>query len=355
MAEAQRDVVDGVGGLTPEWLTGALDGATGGAAVTDVEVSPIGTGQVADTVRLRPTYEPVGAGPTTLVAKVPSSSETSRAAALATRTYEIEAGFYRDLAAVLPVRAPHCYHVGHEVETDAYVVLLEDVAPAEQGDQLTGCSVDEAAAAIDELALLHAPRWGDPALAELAWLDRATPENLQGMALLVQTLVPGFLERYAARLDDEVVGVTTRFAELVTAYLAAREGPLTVAHGDYRVDNLLFGGERVVVVDWQTVTRGPGIADLAYLLGASLPTDVRRQHESGLVEHYRQRMAAAGVDLDPDELADQYRLHAFSGLLMAIVASMLVTRTDRGDEMFLAMADRHARHVLDADAEARLS
>jgi hypothetical protein len=33
---------------------------------------------------------------------------------------------------------------------------------------------------------------------------------------------------------------------------------------------------------------------------------------------------------------------------------MLVERTDRGDEMFLVMAHRHARHILDLDAPALL-
>ena len=354
MSEARADVVEGVAGLTPAWLTTSLADATGGATIVAVELEPIGTGQMADTVRLRPTYEPAGAGPATLVAKVGSSSVVSRAAARATRTYEIEAGFYRDLVEDLPVRAPRRYHVGYDADTDDYVVLLEDVAPAQQGDQLTGCTVDEAAAAIDELALLHAPHWGDPGLGRLGWLDRATPENLAGMALLVQTLAPGFLERYGDRLDPEVAGVAERFSDLVAAYVAERDVPLTVAHGDYRVDNLLFGGPRVVVVDWQTVTRGPGIADLAYLLGASLTTELRRQHEQELLGHYRERLAAAGVELTADEVAAQYRLHAFSGLLMAMVASMIVDRTERGDEMFLAMADRHARHVLDAEAEALL-
>ena len=37
---------------------------------------------------------------------------------------------------------------------------------------------------------------------------------------------------------------------------------------------------------------------------------------------------------------------------MAIVASALVRRTDRGDEMFLAMAERHAHQGLDLDTEA---
>ena len=32
---------------------------------------------------------------------------------------------------------------------------------------------------------------------------------------------------------------------------------------------------------------------------------------------------------------------------MAVVASMIVKQTDRGDEMFMAMANRHARQVVD--------
>ncbi len=39
---------------------------------------------------------------------------------------------------------------------------------------------------------------------------------------------------------------------------------------------------------------------------------------------------------------------------MAIVASMVVQRTERGDLMFLTSTTRHAQHALDADALALL-
>ena len=35
---------------------------------------------------------------------------------------------------------------------------------------------------------------------------------------------------------------------------------------------------------------------------------------------------------------------------MAVISSMLVERTDRGDEMFLTMLERHSSHVLDTGA-----
>ena len=39
---------------------------------------------------------------------------------------------------------------------------------------------------------------------------------------------------------------------------------------------------------------------------------------------------------------------------MAIVAAMVVQRTDRGDLMFLTSTTRHAQHALDVDAPALL-
>jgi hypothetical protein len=92
-------VVAGAHELTAEWLTGAL---------------------------------------ATFVAKVPAASEASRMAARTVRTYEIEAAFSAQLAGGLTAHLPACYHVAHDPEPDHYVVLLEDLSPAEQGDQLGG-------------------------------------------------------------------------------------------------------------------------------------------------------------------------------------------------------------------------
>jgi aminoglycoside/choline kinase family phosphotransferase len=343
----------GVAGLTPAWLTTVL-ARDGAGTVTDVGISPIGTGQVADSARLSLVWDPPGSGPATLVAKVTAADETSRAAAAATRTYEVEVGFYTDLAASLPVRAPRCYHAAFDAATLGYVVLLEDLAPAQQGDQLTGCSAAEARASLDELAHLHAPRWGDPSLAAIPWLARHGPAYPDELGMLVGMLFPGFVERYASSLGTDVLDLAERFVPRLPAYVRAQEPPFTIVHGDFRVDNLLFGDGRVGVVDWQTVALGPALADVSYLLGASLPTPLRRAEEDALVRHYHERLTAGGVELDWPTCWTGYRRYAFAGLVMAIVASMVVRRTERGDEMFVAMAERHGRHALDVDAEALL-
>jgi hypothetical protein len=128
-------------------------------------------------------------------------------------------------------------------------------------------------------------------------------------------------------------------------------------HGDYRLDNLLFGADgaarRLTVVDWQTVTWGPAMTDLAYFLGCALPVADRREHyDALLLDYYR----ALGPDA-PITLADVregVRRQSFFGVMMAIVSSMLVERTERGDAMFMTLLQRHCEHVLDTDALAIL-
>ena len=336
------------------WCTAALADHIDGARVTACATSPVGTGQVSDTLRLSLDYDPPGAGPPCVIAKVTAASEASQNAALIARTYEIEAAFYRELAASLPVRTPGCYLSAYNPPDNTYTVLLEDLAPARQGDQMAGCSLDEAELALAEMTQLHAPRWGDPALADLPWLHRTSPENVERMGSLVGAFAGDFLDRYAGGLEPEVAALVERFVPRLVDYVGHQPGPWTVAHGDFRVDNLLFGAERVAVVDWQTVVHGPGLADLAYFLGASLPIAVRQDHEGELVTVYHERLTGLGVDLDLDDCWTGYRRYAFGGLIMAIVASALVERTERGDEMFITMGNRHGRHALDLDAEALL-
>ncbi len=346
--------------LTPDWLTRALAPRFGEASITSVQATSIGTGQVGENVRLQLDFSTPTSAPTRLVAKLPSTSETSRATAGALRTYEVEVRFYQELAAALPVRTPTCYHAAIDLSSNGYVLLLEDLAPAVQGDQLAGCTVDQAATAVLELPKLHAPRWNDPRLAEIGWLARANPEQEATMSALLSSLFPGFCERYRDRLAPEVVALGERLFARMEAYAAHRPGPWSIQHGDYRLDNLLFasaaGGDPVAVVDWQVVSHGPAVADVAYFLGAGLMPDDRRLHETSLVREYHRALCASGVvGYGWDDCWRDYRRYAFGGLVMAVGASMIVERTERGDDMFVAMASRHGRHALDLDAEQLLA
>jgi Ecdysteroid kinase-like family len=345
--------VGGGAELTAEFLSRALAVHLDGVSVDAADAERVGTGQVSDTYRLRLTYSGGGHGlPATLIAKVPAADAVSRGAARAFRTYEIEANFYAQLAPELPVSLPTCFYAAYDPEPDEYVVLLADLAPAQPGDQLIGLSADEAAAAIGELAALHAAGWGSPELAALPWLNRSSPEASALMTAVVTDLFPGFRDRYAGLLEPGALELIEDFVPRSDRYLSDRNEPRTIVHGDFRADNLLFGRGRPVVLDWQTTSFGSATSDLSYFLGSSLPVSVRQQHERDLVRLYHSIVVGRGASLTWTDCWEGYRRHAFAGLVMDIIAAMVVQQTARGDEMFAAMASRHAQHAIDLDALA---
>jgi hypothetical protein len=337
-------------------LTPAFFGTVVGAAVADVHQQRVGTGQVGMSVRCVLDYVggPRADRPSSVVVKLPSDDETSRATGIALRNYEREVGFYRELASTVAVRAPQCWYADWDPVGGGFVLVLEDLAPAEQGDQVAGCSVDAAALALGELAALHGPRWGDERLAAIEWLQRRLPEDTARLQGLYGACVEPFVARYGDRLDPSQVALARRFTTAIPAFMESSVGPFTVTHGDFRLDNLLFGteagGDPVAVVDWQTPGMGMGLADVSYFLGAGLLVEDRRRHERDLLEHYREALAGRGVTTSSEACWRQYRAFAFSGVVMSVVASMIVGQTPRGDEMFVAMGSRHLQHALDLDA-----
>ena len=105
------------------------------------------------------------------------------------------------------------------------------------------------------------------------------------------------------------------------------------------------------MVDWQSITLGSPLTDVGYFIGAGMLPEERRQSDTEIVRNYYDGLIAAGVsDYSFEQCWQDYRLSSFAGFTVTVVASMLVQRTDRGDDMFTVMAQRHSQHALDLDA-----
>jgi hypothetical protein len=287
-----------------------------------------------------------------VVLKVAASDPVSRQTGVALGLYEREVRFYADVAPRLVGPIAPCYHASFAANAGTFALLLGDAGPAEVGNEIEGTSVERARLAVSELGRLHGPVIDDPTLAGAAWLNREAPIS---QALLAQ-LYAGFAERYGSRIAPRHRMVCERLVASFDAYLATDEqagGPRGLVHGDYRLDNMLFGlqgADRVLtVVDWQTVSWGPVMVDLAYFLGCALPVPVRRAHSEELVGCYHRALGPT-TTLTLDDVHEGVRRQAFAGVMMTIVSPMLVQRTERGDEMFMAMLERHCEQVLDAGA-----
>ena len=160
-----------------------------------------------------------------------------------------------------------CYHAEWDAETGDFVLLMEDLAPARQGNQLTGCDADQARTAVLELAKLHGPRWGDPTLADIEWLSRRARQRRAAVGDVVGD-VPARVHQHLRPLPVvEATGVIERFGQTIVDWVNDRDPPNTVTHGDYRLDNLMFG----------TAEGGPPIRRRRLADAGSRSRDHRRQ------------------------------------------------------------------------------
>jgi hypothetical protein len=335
---------------TPEEITsGWLSDALGGGPVQIESIDRIGTGQMSQNHRI--TYVGEGGGregePATVVVKLASDDPTSRATGVGLGAYLREITFYRELAGRIGGPLAACHLAEYDDAEGWFTLLLADVAPATQGDQIRGCSVEEARLALLALARVHAPVLGDLALGSAPWLNQPNPLN----GALLTALFGGFVERYGERLDPDHLRVCERLIESVDGWYEDRRPPLGLVHGDYRLDNLLFGDGTCHVVDWQTVSWGPAMLDASYFLGNGLPVEDRRAHEHELIRAYHDALLEHGVSsFSFDTCWEEYRRQVFHNLVMGICASMIVQRTDRGDDMFMASVTRSAQQAIDLES-----
>jgi hypothetical protein len=350
--------IPGPDGLTPEFVTRCLrEAGHERADVRSLRGTRIGTGQIGQCYR----YELELAGdpgdtPRTLVGKFPSDDPTSRQTGVLLRNYWKEVSFYQQLQPRLGIRTPRCYHAHIEGQGPEHLLLLEDLAPAEQGDQLGGCTPEVARAAVLELVGLHAPTWCDASLEKLEWLGAPSAMTLQIGRSLYQSQLPAFLSRFRDRLAPDEVAIIERVADSKGPPFELLGEVFAAVHVDYRLDNLLIDATKsppsVAAVDWQSLTLGSPLSDVAYFLGAGLVPEQRRAVEREIVEAYHAALGKAGVrGYDAARCWNDYRRGVFAGFAVTVVAAPLVQQTERGDEMFTAMARRHARHALDLGSE----
>jgi hypothetical protein len=335
--------------LTPTWLSEAL-----GARVDDVAAAPVGTGQIGTCYRLTLTG---GDLPTSMLAKLPTPDPGARE--LLANVYRSEMRFYELIAPTVDVRVPATYYAEMSPDSGDFTLLMEDLSPREQGDQLDGCSVAQAADSVVNLAGLHGPRWCDPTLLDVEGLQINGPDDAALMAELYGPATEIFVDALADLLTPEDVATLREVVTIIESWALARAERFGLVHGDYRLDNLMFppdGGAGVVALDWQTLSLALPARDLAYFLGTSLSVEDRRRHERDLVAAYHQALASYDVPGTPlneyalEDCWEDYRFAMVQGPLVSVFGCAYGTRTERGDRMFAAMVARSCTAIRDLDS-----
>ena len=330
--------------VTSEWLGSVLN-----ADVREVDVTPIGTGQTGATYRVSATYATDGDLPATFAIKLSAQDDAVRERVALGYRSEVE--YYARVADRMSIPVPPCFY--SEISDDGadFVLLLADLAPAVQGDQIAGCTAAEARLAVEALAGLHGPSWCDPKWMNLSAISMPKPgdgDAAKGLGDISKMAADIVIDRLGANISAEDQETLVAAMSAVTPWLMAEPKRYALMHGDYRLDNMLFDPDRtrITVVDWQTVGIGLPGRDLAYFTATSLDPVMRSEVERDLVNDYHRSLLGYGItDYDIDTCWRDYRLGVVQAPLLVALGTAFASMTERGDEMMLAMLSRGCRAI----------
>lgn len=301
--------------LTADWFSEVLGASVDGVEVLDAHSGTTGRARVA--------LSGSADLPASIFVKLQPFDEQQRKFLRRIGLGVAEARLYREIGDELPVRAPRVWHSEHG-DDGAFVMVLEDLEAA--GCRFPKASdpdvVSVAESLMDELALLHATYRGR----ELPWLK--TAEGMRRMPTDGELAAQRthFIKLGLDQFGDEM---GPAFRELSELYIDRSgdvialygEGEQTLIHGDGHIGNLFVDpndGGRTGFYDWAVACRAPGVRDVAYFLGNSMPIEVRREHEAALLDRYLAALDSHGWRLDAKTAHDQYRLFSLYSWIAAV-------------------------------------
>ena len=347
MHDAPRSLTD----VTADWMSDVLGSAVEAVTVERIAEGHGFMGQLARVGLICPAASRADL-PATMIVKLPTADPGGRFIGEMMRVWEREHCFYRDVARHMNVRVPTAF----VNIPDPPCLVLEDLAPATSGDHVAGATVWQANRSIDVLARHHAHWFEHPMLVELSWMPGLDDPSMTTIVPTFELGWPLFVARYEDLLSARSLRWCERFVRDLPTWIEGHaEDPITIAHGDFRLDNLFFTHDGdVAIIDWQLAMRAPGQADLVYFCANNLTSDMRRLHEGALIERYVNGLHAAGVPSDVVTL-DGVRRGYLEGLVFyaATFGAGLLTidpANERGVALFDALVARTFTAVDDLEA-----
>jgi hypothetical protein len=277
-----------------------------GWSVDGVEVDPIGAGEgfMGRLARLRLSSDDPSVPPS-VVLKLATDDPGGVVMGQMMRVWEREHRFYDEVAPLLTIRAPKA----HLNVLEPPCLVLEDLSPATPGDHVAGATEAQAFAAVEALARHHAHWFEHPLLDTLTWMPSLHDPMIAMFGTTFEMGWPAFVDRYGDELPSRCLTWCEQFMADLDRWIETHYAdPVTLCHGDFRLDNIFFGADgSVSVIDWQMAMRVPGQSDFVYFCANNLTVDDRRAHEHGLLRAYVDTLHANGVAPDAVTLDGVWR------------------------------------------------
>lgn len=357
--------------ITADWLTPALRERRVISEQTTVldrtiEVLGVGEGFASELARIHLAYGG-GAGPATVIAKIPTSVTDNRNGSEMLGVYERELRVYEQILGDIDVSAPLLYYGDIESNPEApkqldrvrrmerlpvtvlrlimwflirfgkpktfpSILIIEDLAPAVIGDQVQGCDIDRAGEALEAAARLHAATWQDRRPPESHWLvtGAIAPRLFHAGSLSARR---GFLKNYGKYLSPRTRELyeSTRSDNIERTVRLHRDVPQCMLHGDFRLDNMFFAPDRGfrALIDWQLASFGPAALDIAYFICGSIDPEVPESEIDDLLARYHAALQSAGVADYPFE---DLKAHYEDTLVLLLARMASVDLLDLGEQ-----------------------
>ena len=120
-------------------------------------------------------------------------------------------------------------------------------------------------------------------------------------------------------------------------------GPSTLIHSDTRLDNVCFerSGNGIAMIDFQLALQGRAVADIAYLVGTSVPHELGRDQWEVILRHWHSAIVDLGVS--DYSFGDALRHYREAAMYYLSGAMSLIGTFDAGND----------RGVLDENSQPR--
>ena len=317
--------------ITAAWMQQALTagGMAGVPPVTGAVIDAVGAGigHVGESVLCHLTY---GAdapdAPATVFVKLHSPHRSTDKLARRVRLYRRECDFYRLLSRSAPIRSPTLYYGDYHRRTNRLVLLLEDLGGMQRVDEIDGANTEQARCAVRAIARFHASSWNR--IHESPYrdiFDSLHPKWRVPVQLIYLASLRRTFEVFGDHFSAGMRRVTETLGWRAADYMGdLARGPKSFGHGDYRLDNMFFGPgpDDLAVIDWQVCGGNSPLGDVAYFLGGSLPSDLRRSIEREAVAEYHDTLRSAGVeDFGAEDCWRLYRQNMLVRLLVLVIST----------------------------------
>ncbi len=274
------------------------------------------------------------ADPASVIVKLPSSDPMAFRFSRWLSLHRREHVFYRDIAPHGYVRAPKLFYGDYDADSNRFVLVLEDLGHMQGIPQSVGLDGVRARHAIQHLAGLHGRFWevaDEPVLSACG--DFLTTRESRIMQTVYLLTLPAALDRFGDLFTDEMRRFAREFGFRVAAHFSAlAEGPKTVVHGDFRADNMLFGGEGQddpALIDWQGFGIGCGMYDVAFFFATSVTSDVRRGIQRDALDEYRDIVCRSGArNYTREDCWRSYRQNMLGTLMPMVIGCGALDMSD---------------------------